>query len=400
MPSATFPPYTPPRRPGAQNWAHPHFTIAHLTTPEENLITRSRLHDPTGLRLFVLSRPTADSPLGFYALFNGSDMRPVESGLTRGYDVPDALWTSLLAGLSHVSKFPGPRPLLILLPNRAILPYLTNLGKHRYLPQTAQFTELLDDSTSESSPTEIRLFSPKWRNMPYALALAAAMTDPPSTLPPTPPSRRERAFSQWQSDYDLGIIPRRGVAWVSVTRPEGTTPPPFTLGALLSCNRRYFSTCMQLTTRHCFDAGYSNRFRASAEDEVRCPCNFSQHLDGSAVGGGPMRGRTDTEAGSQGNAAGTRLDFEALQALYLNPSALLEDQGSPTPSQAPSHTHLYTLHHVLTSCPLTATFRSKFLRNCSVDELFRSELGAQRLCRFLHFSQTLLRPLPPRPDPP
>ena len=116
-----------------------------------------------------------------------------------------------------------------------------------------------------------------------------------------------------------------------------------------------------------------------------------------------MRGRTDTEAGSQGNATGPILDFETLQSLYLNPTAFTEEHDDPPPLPRRDHlphTHLYTLHHVLTSCPLTATYRSKFLRNCSVDELFRSELGAKRLCRFLHFSQTLLRPLPPRPDPP
>ena len=160
---------------------------------------------------------------------------------------------------------------------------------------------------------------------------------------------------------------------------------------------------MQLTTRHCFDANYSQRFRAPAGDEVRCPCNFSQHLDGSAVGRGPTRGRPDTEAGSQRNAARTRLDFDALQRLFLDPAALTEEQDDLPPRSSlspPDLAHLYTLHHVTQACPLTAAHRSRFLRNCSVEELFRSELGSTRLCRFLHYSQSLLRPLPPRPDPP
>ena len=370
----------------------------------EEVVTRERLHSPTGLRLFILTRLTADSPLGFYALFHGADPRPAHSGLQRGRDVTDALWKSLLAGLSHVSSFPGPRPLLILLPNRALLPYITNHGKHRYLPQTAQFTELLDDSTSESSPTELRLFSPKWKNMPYTLSLAASMTDPlPPHLHIPTPTRRERAFTHWQSDFDCGILPRHGSAWMSITRPEGTNPPPFTQGALAPHNRRYFTACMQLTTRHCFEAGYSQRFRASAGDEVRCPCNFSRHSDGTAGGGRPMRGRATTEAESQRNVVRSALDFDALQRLFLDPAALTEEQDDPPPlprRDPLSHTHLYTLHHVLTACSDTATFRSQFLRNSSVDDLFRSELGATRLCRFLHFSQALLRPLPPRPDPP
>ena len=402
MPPGPFPPYTPPRHPSAPSWSHPFFNIVTSFTPEENIMTRARLHDSTGLRLFILTRATSDSPVGFYALFHGLAARPVYSGLLRGRTVADALWKALLEGLSHAPEFPGPRPLLILLPNHALLPYLTSFGKHRYLPQTAQFTALLDDSTSESSPTEIWLFSPKWKNLPYSLTLASAMSDiPPSSHTPTP-SRRERAFTHWQSDFDCGILPRRGPAWTSVIRPEGTTPPPFTLGALSPRNRRYFTACMQLTTRHCFEADYSLKFRASAGDEVRCPCNFSRHLDGSVVGGGPTRGRTDTEAGSQGNAVGPTLDFETLQSLYLNPNALMEDRGGepPTHRRRSPLTITYTLRHVLMACPLTATFRSKFLRDMSLDAIFRLEEGATRLCRFLHFSQALLRPLPPRPDPP
>ena len=179
-------------------------------------------------------------------------------------------------------------------------------------------------------------------------------------------------------------------------------PPPFTQGALVAKNRRYFSAQMQLTTRHCFDANYSNRFRPNAGDEVRCPCNFSQHLDGSAVGGRPTRGRTTTEAGSQRNAEGGNLDFDTLQRLFLDLAALTEEQDDPPPRRCqPIHTyHLYTLPHVIGTCSLTEAMRSRFLRNCSIDNVFRSELGSVSLGRFLHFSQTLLRPLPPRPDPP
>ena len=139
----------------------------------------------------------------------------------------------------------------------------------------------------------------------------------------------------------------------TITRPQGNTPPPFTCGILAHRNRRYFAACMQLATRHCFDAGYSLKFRANAGDEVHCPCNFSQHLDDSAVGSGPTRGRTDTEAGSQRNAGRTTLDFDTLQCQFLDPN---DDGGDP--EDPPSHltpSTLYTYHHVLTDCPQTAT---------------------------------------------
>ena len=189
LPSTPFPPYTCPRLPGLRQWSHPHFTLSPDTSPQSNIETRARLHTAADLCLFVLIHPTADTPLGFYALFHGHEHRPVYWGLERGSDIPTALWKALLTGMSHVPEFPHTCPLLILLPNRALLPSLTNLGKHRFLPQTTQFTALLDDFTTESSPTEVRLFSPKWRNMPYALVLASSAMDP-CPPPPHPPLPR------------------------------------------------------------------------------------------------------------------------------------------------------------------------------------------------------------------
>ena len=397
-----FPRHYTRSHPCSPAWTHPFFTPPPPHSTDEREVTRMHLHQRSGICLFIIIHHTADSPQSLFALFHGTDHAPIYHGAATGPNPVEAQWKALISGMSHVLHFPHSSPLLILLPNRLLNPYLTNRRNHKYLLQTTQFTELLDDFTTESSPTEIRVYSPKWKRMPYALALNSLLVGeqalPPSTHTPT---WRERAFSQWQTDYDGGILPRRGAAWISITRPEGNTPPPFTLGALTPLTQRYFSACMQLTTQHCFEAGYSLKFRASAGDEVRCPCNFPRHSDGSAVGSGPTRGRTDTEAGSQRNAVGTTSDFDALQRLYLDPAAFSEEQSDLPPRRdPPSYTHLYTLHHILTACPRTASYRTRFLRNCSVDDLFRSELRAKRLCRFLHFTQTLLRPLPPRPDPP
>ena len=405
LPPTPPPHYFAPRHPSLRSWSHPFFTPPPIMTPDVNEDMRCRLHTPVALRLFVLTRCTADAPIGFYALFHGPSIRPVYCGQTTGPSIAEAQWSALLRGMAHVPEFPNVCPLTIFLPNKALLPYITNLGKHRYLLQTAQFTALLDDFTSESSPTEIRLFSPKWKNMPYALALAASEAAPGPFPPSTPPSQRARAFQQWGTNYDASILPCRGAAWLSITRPEGSTPPPFTLGALSHRNRRYFTACMQLTTCHCFDADYSLRFRSKAGDEVRCHCNFSRHLDGLAVGGGPTRGRTDTEARSQRNAVRTPLDFDALQRQYLDPTVVTEEDDLPPPPCRQCFTthnglYLYSLRHVLTACPHNRSLRQKFLRDMPFEELFRSEPGSSRLCRFLHFSQDLLRPLPPRPDPP
>ena len=94
------------------------------------------------------------------------------------------------------------------------------------------------------------------------------------------------------------------------------------------------------------------------------------------------------------------MDFDSLQRMYLDP-ANLTDSGSEadTPTPRP-HSHRYTIRHVTQLCPLTAAHRTRFLRSLGEEEIFRSELGSTLLCRFLHFSQALLRPLLPRPDPP
>ena len=209
MPPTDFPPFTSPSQPGSQQWTHPFFRISPETSTEDNTITREQLHTPTGLRLFILTHITTDSPLGFFALFHGSASRPVHWGLERGRDIVDALWKALLTRMSHVLEFPSICPLLILLPNRALLPYITKLGKHRHLPQTVQFTELLNNFITESSSTEIRLFSPKWKNMPYALTLAASMSDPCPPPPITTPTTSccECAFRHWALDYDEWSIP-------------------------------------------------------------------------------------------------------------------------------------------------------------------------------------------------
>ena len=187
-------------------WSHPYFSLPPPPSPLENEITRSLIHQAEHLRLFIITRPTAHAPISFYALFHGPSLRPTDYGRTSGVTIIDAQWSALLAGLACVSAFPNTCPLRIFLPNWALLSHLTSLHRHPHLPQTVQLVELLDDFVSESSPTEVRLFSPKWKNMPYALALASLEDDPPLP-PPITTSRRERAFLQWGLDYDEGFIP-------------------------------------------------------------------------------------------------------------------------------------------------------------------------------------------------
>jgi len=61
---------------------------------------------------------------------------------------------------------------------------------------------------------------------------------------------------------------------------------------------------------------------------------------------------------------------------------------------------LHSAPHILDSCPLVSIFRDHILQGASSHYLFWTVKGASALATFLLRSNSLLRPLPPRPDPP
>jgi len=61
---------------------------------------------------------------------------------------------------------------------------------------------------------------------------------------------------------------------------------------------------------------------------------------------------------------------------------------------------LHSAPHILSDCPLVSVFRTYLLKDFSIHHLFWTVKGAEALATFLVRSNSLLRPLPPRPDPP
>jgi len=70
------------------------------------------------------------------------------------------------------------------------------------------------------------------------------------------------------------------------------------------------------------------------------------------------------------------------------------------PQQQPDTHVLHSAPHILLDCPLVSIFRSRILKDFSFHYLFWTVKGAEALATFLVHSNSLLHPLPPRPDPP
>jgi|SRR6267142_3259276 len=130
--------------------------------------------------------------------------------------------------------------------------------------------------------------------------------------------------------------PNNHPRFLPFTDPSSATLHPSILGTLGAKSRRLQTACFQLIIGHSFQADYSSHFRPSADDTLSCP------------------------------HCGER----------------------------------YTTRHVLFDCPHLQELRQEHIRNYSLHRLFSTAAGAARLTAFLHYSQELLRPFPPHPDPP
>ena len=189
-----------------------------------------------------------------------------------------------------------------------------------------------------------------------------------------------------------------------------------------------------------FCGAYSQRMRPTSGDTITCPCTYSQtpipmtELDRD---GNPRPKAEATRDRPRARASVARpyatprslvsianrgAGFEALMAEQhanprLTPSRSPSPRGSARPPAAryggqrrvmrrmahPQRQDTHVLHsapHILSDCPLLSIFCSHLLKDYSFQYLFWTVKGAEALATFLVRSNSLLRPLPPRPDPP
>ena len=241
------------------------------------------------------------------------------------------------------------------------------------------------------------------------------------TLLPSPLTPKRSAFEAWKS-ADVTPTPCKWSDGTSLPIPDSAVPPPGMQGALSLKQRRASSLYLQVLFEHCFSADYSKRFRPTAGDDTVCPCSFpppdpqDQPL-GLPAAPTPVTSPVASPVPTlptptlEGESVAVRHDpprqqwWEPLMAEFLRS----DNPSTPTPSpppfrrrhRPPRHAVSHTAHHAVFVCPISASLHHDILGpDPSPLYLFHTDKGSAKLVTFLLASNSILRPLPPRPDPP
>ena len=159
--------------------------------------------------------------------------------------------------------------------------------------------------------------------------------------------------------------------------------------------RCFSNTALAVTT--------PKRFRPSAGDNTVCPWSFpppdSQDPGSPGLPAAPTL--VDSHVAERTLPAG-QMWWEPLMAKFL------QSDNPPTPSPPPFRRRgplrrpvPHSAHHAVFDCRLSASLRLEILGpNPTPHYLFHTDKGSTKLVTFLLASNSLLHPLPPRPDPP
>ena len=168
--------------------------------------TRFLIQSHCSLCLLIQLIPSPNGPLGTFMLFSGHYPRATYSGSQYSASVLQALWLILLDGICNVLTFPSAQ-LLILIPNRSIVPDLFKLSKHCFLPHVAKLTSSLGAFLTKASPghiAEILWLSTKWSNLPGQDVLTHLTEESQaSPIPPqdVPMSHHDKAYQEWATQF-------------------------------------------------------------------------------------------------------------------------------------------------------------------------------------------------------
>jgi len=412
LPTA-FPPFF---HPSILSWSHPQLTSS-LTQPRSDALltaVRARATSSTvgTTSVFLYPIPHPDHFVTAFLTIQDDDI------VARGFSADhNQLCSAAHAAVLGAQSLP---PLLhrntsFFLPSRSLQTPLLSLRKHTNLPSASLFLSTISVLLMTSPdifitllhlPTKLpkppksgpapdpRIFSCNWPGPPRKDNILDGIritVQNHAITPPPPVPTKLLAFHLWKEDNPKPIACK----WApekSLLIPDSPIPPPFTQGALSLKQRRASSVALQVLLKHCFSGDYSCRFCPGTGDTLTCPCSFTtpHPADPAAT---TLANNPATSDHSTVDQAG----FERRMAEYLGTTP-------PTPTPTPPHARRptqHSAHHAIFSCPASHHLRLDILgTNPSPSFLFHTAKGAVQLLTFLFTSNSLLRPLPPCPDPP
>ena len=418
---ASLPPFFLPSH---RMWSHPQVTSS-LTCPQDDKLlsaVQARACQSTLNSTSVFIYPIPHLRSQAVAFLISQDDTIIDQGFHVDHSSLTAQVHATVLATQALARLPK-RNTTFFLPSRNLHNPLLSLHKHPHLPSASLFTSCLSAFlhlhpdiffTLLHLPTRLpkpppnghipdpRTFPCDWPGPPRKdhvldnLRIQAGHTD----LPPPPETPKLLAFRLWREDYERNPTPCKWTPNHVVPIPTTPEPPPFMLGTLSLKQQQASSIALQVFFKHCFARDYSRRFRPQAGDNTTCECSFPLQDHTRPVGG-----QSDVEPHPP-ETTDQDPGFTRLMREFLDPNTPRSRSNSPPPYQplragARRRHQPHSAHHAIFSCPRATRLQRDLLgHNPNPHTLFHTFKGAVSLVTFLFASNSLLRPLPPRPDPP
>ena len=329
------PTYTP-CHPFLTDWSRQH-VIFHSYSPlhKKSLDT---LSDPVPTKIFITSTAfhLPHLHLSIFAIYFNNTLHISD------YTLESSQKRYTMSALLHaLRRVPTNTKLIsIFYTDKSFLSYITSTYASSHLPFSAAITNALNNLLADTDLTFTGFWFSKawvgaWADEWHQQCKEEATLKTIYELPPLP-SLKDRMFLEWRRNG--APFHRSDPRWFYSVFFDDPLPSlhPFVNGVLSSKSCALQCAAFQLATHHTFHADYSSSFHPSAGDNTSCPhCNIP-----------------------------------------------------------------WTMPHILFNCDTfweaCGTILNPLYHN-TIHQLFSSKSGGRHLVEFLHVTQALLRPLPPRP---
>ena len=277
---ADTPPMNPvfsfPNHPATPPWSHDRVTLHHHS--KDTNPTRNLLKNLTDCTIFLSPAPFHIPKLYLYifAIYNNSRL------IISDYCIASTPTSSLLLATTSSLQSVGDRP-----ERREITMFYSDAGlptlnsDNRIISHNVTLINTLHstlDTLLYANPLSFLTgywFSRRWVNAraaewftPTVEAAFQATLTAPQTIPK---SLSERLLEDWRASWTPPPPGEPCRFFAPMGEPPDLSLHPFVNGVLSAHSCAYQLAAFQLITGHAFDANYSSRFRANANDNITCP---------------------------------------------------------------------------------------------------------------------------------